>query len=1007
MKKQTQHEFSSGFGRMVKGVSSLLLDKDELSDTLNMQPGYWWKQRKGMSALTASAVASGLRFRSLSQFRDLAELTDLLLAHTYDSSGGEDIYKGSALPPAAITWSKLYDLTADCEACQWANVWNAMLVANDKEFLIWRGNEHKPTGVFLYLASTDKYLNYWEEMIDQDDTTVMPVNGIDWDDGVYVVSEMPLDTINFEMDNLNINESEMELYYWNGGFTRITKNGYTNNASFLDEDCDTYTSPPAVWVDFDSGGASTELTVWGREVFDFDATGGGCRRRWTHPGIGAATRLVFMEDRYIDYRTSPGLSQFIFDPGDNGRGILIYFRDTSMVVYYDGGANSFNYAVQGLPDGLVYAGWYNIIVDATFDGSSNALTCDVYINGVQMCNDEDCDQRAPGTDRWYYLSTSTDCDVRFETIKVGTDLVAKGHNFADGTRLTGATLGQDGAMTWNPPGDEVASEVQGIPGFIYLLRPLVPLDSSTSIKAISVHSPMAEVKDVWDGIPRTVSGCYVYDGTDSTDYWIYVNNVVESQAAVLDAATTSYNLKVGFPERVNAVTFYVASQAKNNANSQIDAVRYFDNTGAPVSVGAFTDTTLQGTSSFSQKGTVSWISPDKEDEKATTVAGDTMPMFWYQFEWDATLADPTQIYYITGHPVGEDPDPCYGTFAYKRRAWQLAPWNRENEVRYSSQVSPNIWNGRDSGYIGFGERPLRAAAPFYNETVIYADTEMWMLQGNTPENFGRLRLSDRIGISAPHSLVSIESGVEINETLKITLVWFYNDGIWMFDGVRIWKISNPDIDSFFDPEHPDYINPAYLDQTYGEYAFETQLAMWNVYSGPTATTPTKTLVLHFPTMWYGIYQYGTSLDAILSVINERHYVVGGGHDNGKFYLLDDGVTDLDTSGNAVAVEAYAITRDQFESFSEGQTQRLVSVWAESQDGGLLEIDEYPDGSETPQKAGEQSLQWLGKLFGAFQKNVKIWPSQKTSKFRFRNRSKTARMKLIGHSTTADRSRANE
>ncbi len=1005
MKKQTEKEWGSGFGKMIKGVSPLLLKEDELSDTLNMQPGYWWKQRKGMSALTAAAVASGLRFRSLVQFRDLQGNTDLILAHTYDSSGGEDIYKGSALPPNAITWTGMYDLTADCEAGQWGNVWNAMLYANDKEFLIWRGNEHKPTGVFLYLDSTAKYMNYWEEVIDNDDVTVMPVNGIDWDDGVYVVSEMPLDTINFEMENINTNTTQMELYYWNGGFTRITKNGYTNNASILDEDCDTMGAPPTAWTDLDYGGTSQAITWRELEVFEFDES---TRRRMDNNGMyDSVTRVIYSYDVYFEGFTGvANLSQW-FSDSDSGRGWLIYHRGDRITIYYDGGATN---VLSPIFD-VTADGWYNITIDVTWDGSGGCTTLDYYFDGVLIADDYPCDARPTGTGDQYWLDVGSGGVapiVRWNTIKFGIGgLTAIGDNFADGTMLDFATLGQDGAMTWTPPGDEVVSKVQGIAGFVYLLKPSTALDGAVSIKAMSVHSPMAEVKDVWDGIERTVSGCYVYDGTDSTDYWIYVNNVVESQAAILDAATTSYNLKVGFPERVNAVTFYVASQAKNDANAEIDAVRYFDNTGAPVSVGAFTDTTLTGTSRFSQKGTVSWIAPDEEDEKATTVAGDTFPMYWYQFEWDATLADPTQIYYITGVPVGKDPDPCYGTFAYKRRAWQLAPWNRENEVRYSSQVSPNIWNGQDSGYIGFGERPLRAAAPFYNETIIYADTEMWMLQGNSPENFGRLRLSDKIGITAPHSLVSIESGVEVNETLKITLAWFYNDGIWMFDGVRIWKISNPDIDSFFDPEHPDYINPEYLDQTYGEYAFETQLAMWNVYSGPTATTPTKTLVLHFPTMWYGIYQYGTTLDAILSVLNERHYMVGGGHDNGKFYLLDDGVTDLDTSGTAVAVDAYAITRDQFESFSEGQKQRLVSVWAESQDGGLLEIDEYPDGSETPQKAGEQSLQWLGKIFGAFQKNVKVWPSQKTSKFRFRNRSKTARMKLIGHSTTADRSRANE
>ena len=95
-------------------------------------------------------------------------------------------------------------------------------------------------------------------------------------------------------------------------------------------------------------------------------------------------------------------------------------------------------------------------------------------------------------------------------------------------------------------------------------------------------------------------------------------------------------------------------------------------------------------------------------------------------------------------------------------------------------------------------------------------------------------------------------------------------------------------------------------------------------------------------------------------------------------------------------------------WADGIKQRLFSLWAESEaDGGLIEVDEYPDGLDTAVPVGKQGMTWLGKLFGAFQKDLKIYPGQKTSKFRIRNRSKNARMKLIGHSTTVDKGRANE
>jgi hypothetical protein len=388
-------------------------------------------------------------------------------------------------------------------------------------------------------------------------------------------------------------------------------------------------------------------------------------------------------------------------------------------------------------------------------------------------------------------------------------------------------------------------------------------------------------------------------------------------------------------------------------------------------------------------------------------------MFWYEVIVDDELVDPTYVYYVQGVPVTESIDPARGVFAYKRRCWQIAPRNHENKVRYSAQDLPNTFNGSDSGYIAFGERPLARAAPFYNETLLFADTELWMLQGNSPTNFGRIRLSAKIGSNAPESVTNIESGVIVADSLKVVVAWQFFDGFWMFDGVRVWKISAPDIDSFFDPDHEDYINPAKLSETVGEYDYRTQTVRWGVYSGYEAdgttpvTKPTKMIVMHFPSLEYGIFDYATDIDAMLSVINNRYYLVGGGHDDGRFYQLDSGVTDL-LAGTATAVDAFVITADQFIEYTDGLRQRLNTIWSEAQtEGGQIELDEYPDGSKTPVNVAKQSMTVRGKIFGALRKTLKFIPGQKTAKFRIRNRSKNARMKLLGYSTIVDKGRANE
>jgi len=199
-----------------------------------------------------------------------------------------------------------------------------------------------------------------------------------------------------------------------------------------------------------------------------------------------------------------------------------------------------------------------------------------------------------------------------------------------------------------------------------------------------------------------------------------------------------------------------------------------------------------------------------------------------------------------------------------------------------------------------------------------------------------------------------------------------------------------------------------MDQTQGEYDFETQCAYWIVYSGSGQTTPNKVIVMHFPTMTFSVFKYGVDIGAMCSVINSRYYLIAGGHADGRVFQLNSGTTDRDSANAEVAVDAFLTTRDMNASLSDGMKQRLFSVWAESQAaGGMIEVDQYPDGSDTPQPVGKASLTTLGKIASIFQWPLKVWNKQALVKYRIRNRSKNARMNLLGHSTTMDKGRSDQ
>lgn len=805
MIKRTTGQFRNKFGKLVKGISSFLISDDELSDVQNMLPGYEWRQRKGQSELTNVAIAANLEFKSMFQFSQLNQGGDYILAHTSDGVNGERIRRASALPPATgITWVDEYTLNAGANPAQFAQVGDAVIVADNEEFLIWRGESHYPTGVWVYDASEDVYIDYWDEMTDGRDTTILNLSSFPTADRVYIMSDMPFDRIGITVGNTNTAGAVMSVFtYQTGGYT----------------------------------------------------------------------------------------------------------------------------AVAGL---------------------------------------------------------------------------------ADFTSVAGRSLSVSGDVTWNLTGNEQQTVIDGQAGFVAYITWNNVLDASVDLTAMDIESEWGEVQDVWDGENTDPFGAYVTaDDVTFEDYLAKVLNTSVTDYLDAGGLTTSGYVYVGFNRQVNAIDFWPDVDNAQTNSVTLSTVQYWSNTGAWTAATGVVDTTEAGGVSWTQKGTIGWDPVDQDVEKARIIAGDINPWYWYRFRWSGTFSTEARIYRITGIPSPRRIDPCYGCVAWKRRAWQIAPIRRANQMRFSADALPNTFNGIDSGYIEFGERPVRAALPFFNELIIWADREMWMLQGDSPSQFGRMKLSSRVGIDAPHSAIAIESGViDTRNIRRITIAWFFQ-ALWFFDGIRWWIVSSPDIDSFFDPEHEDYINPAYADRTYGDYDLETECAYWVIYSGPNQTTPNKVLVMHIPTLGYGIYKYETELSSILSAFNQRFYLLGGGYDTGKHYLLNDTDTDVDAAGTAVAIDAFMITKDMWAQYDHGLKQRIFSLVVESQDQGMIELDEYPDGSKTPQATGKMKQTALGKTLADCQWTLKEHSGQLTTKFRIRHRTLDEHFIPYGYSTTWDQDRSDK
>jgi hypothetical protein len=490
----------------------------------------------------------------------------------------------------------------------------------------------------------------------------MPLNSLTVDDEVLIVSEMPLDKVTATIGNVNGTASKLLGFYWTGSWVAFTdEDGVQSDGSLLIDDCSDFGS----WADGDAGnGVSSQVAFQGRQTFKLlggVAGAGNSAKRTQDVGSFAAGCSITMRC-YHDLLGTQANNDEMYLSFDDGTNQCKTKIDSNGFFVSDGAAWN-----EVGTDIVTQDEW----VEWTWKVASDFQTVDIYKNGTLVEAAVDCSAATGSTDgnvTFEQKSVTTDNQLTYvDIIRIGDGGTETGDGFSDGTESSNATMAQTGNITWTARSDEEKTDVQGVPGFAYKFKVAVALDSSVSVTGLTAHSPMAPVRSVWDGFYEFVSGCYVNDGTDNTDYTAYVNNIVESQFMDLAGVTTTDKIYVGFPQRVNKIIFYPAADGKNTGNVSITAVKYHNASGAATSVGTVTDTMETNNATFSQKGYLAWSDPGWTNEKMTIIGGDLTPMYWYEITVDAALDDPTSIYYIQGVPIPKDPDPSYGVFAFKRR----------------------------------------------------------------------------------------------------------------------------------------------------------------------------------------------------------------------------------------------------------------------------------------------------------------------------------------------------
>jgi hypothetical protein len=377
----------------------------------------------------------------------------------------------------------------------------------------------------------------------------MTLNSMTAGDLVYVLAEMPMNELMLTMGDTNSTASWLLVEYWTGVWTLLRRASWWASTEYLDDDCDSLTG----WDDDDAGdGNTTQTTFLNREVFCLDAeSAGGANYAAISRDVGTlgAGCAISVLAYHSNIGTKANADDFLIQV-DNGDVLCAVRIATDDIHVYDGASWNATSASKAGDEGE----WilWTLVIDSTTPASA---TVDIYANGTKVVTAADCsDTGGTSTDGditiQQYGDTTADQITYIRQICVGDSLDTTGDALVDSTVSSSATLGQTEDINWTAPGDEVQTIIQGIPGYAVRFGPSLTIDASVTLTGLQVHTPMAEVKNVWDGKTILPSGCYVYDGSDYTDAILYVANTVESQYADLSGGTTSYDLYVGFPQRV-------------------------------------------------------------------------------------------------------------------------------------------------------------------------------------------------------------------------------------------------------------------------------------------------------------------------------------------------------------------------------------------------------------------------------------------------------------------------
>lgn len=487
---------------------------------------------------------------------------------------------------------------------------------------------------------------------------------------------------------------------------------------------------------------------------------------------------------------------------------------------------------------------------------------------------------------------------------------------------------------------------------------------TAEIYHLTVNAPWQEIRDIWDGVPRTCISFQVKKA-EGEPYDDYTLDVAEESSELYPIGAKVGNITgpdnhfiAIFEDRLQAIQIKMLT---GNTESILSGMTVYYSGGSDFQIASsLFDGTQQGTTPFAKTGVITWNPPDLSSEKKQEMFG--VYGYVYKIAWEGTLGgtgsieDAVIIDVVYGIPAPLSVKNFKFPVFYKNRLL-LAGYLKGNEahrVDFCAANAPDVWNGTDSSndglqslYFGNGgeltcgiELYNRLGSNIYSNLLMFEDSKMYALSGKVPtgtDSFNIDTVSNNVGCPAPRTLSVVEVGYEMfqDELRRNLAVWLSAQGPMQFDLSVLQPIKG--VENYFNQNHADYVGAEAIANAFAW--FDPNFSEWNLVVGD------QWLVYNFTKRkWYSKNVGSAESPRCAFPVRDDYgstYIYAG-IDTGYMMRLENGYTWDGTAITQSIETGNFIPSDH--AWHEGTLRRLKFAYKVLSEAATLQVTLYADGA---------------------------------------------------------------